>query len=262
VGRERELATFDRRLAHLRGGGSAILGLVGEPGIGKSRLLGELAERAAGGGALVLSGRASELEHDLPYGLLADALEVEAVRTHAVAHLERDVLAELAAVLPGLRRAAGIAPAAEHGERHRTARAFRALLDALAIDRSVVLILDDVHWADPASADALALLLHRPPAASVLVALATRTGRAAALEEALAQAVRNGQAEVLEVGPLTADGVAALVPGLGRAARERLFEESGGNPFYLEELARSTSAGPGVAALADCPACRPRCERR
>jgi DNA-binding CsgD family transcriptional regulator len=249
VDRELELSAVERGLVALREGSQLILGVVGEPGIGKSRLLDELADRATQRGALVLAGRASELERDLPFALLVEALDAPAAQHADVLEgLERDMLAELAGVLPGLRRAAGVAPGAGHGERHRTARAIRALLEQLARQRPLALVLDDVHWADPASADALALLLHRPPLAPVLVALATRTGRAPRLEAALAQAARDGAAEVLELGPLGADAVAALVPHVGRAARERLYEESGGNPFYLEELVRSLDRrGDGAA---------------
>jgi predicted ATPase len=64
------------------------------------------------------------------------------------------------------------------------ARAVRALLERVAAERPVALLLDDVHWADPASAEVLALLLHRPPRAGVLMALAARAERAAWLESA------------------------------------------------------------------------------
>jgi ATP/maltotriose-dependent transcriptional regulator MalT len=257
VGREPELSTLAGRLAALRDGKPAILGLAGEPGIGKSRLLGELGDRAARDGVLVLAGRAAELERDLPFSLLVDALDVQ-VAAHARAglDLDSDAVAELGRVLPAFGRAAGLAPGPRHGERHRTARAVRALLERLAADRPVALVLDDVHWADPASADALALLLHRPPTAPVLVALATRTGRAPTLEAALAQAVRHGAAELLELGPLSADAVGKLLHGVGPVARRRLYEDSGGNPFYLEELRRSLEAGreqPGIGGLRGVP---------
>src|SRR5687768_3071649 len=75
VGRREELAAFQRALAEVEGGRARVVALRGEPGIGKSRLLAELAGRARGRGLLVLEGRAAELERDLPFALLMDALE-------------------------------------------------------------------------------------------------------------------------------------------------------------------------------------------
>ena len=113
----------------------------------------------------------------------------------------------------------------------------------------MTVLLDDVQWADAASADVLALLLHRPPPTRVLLALATRAGRAPDLEAALETAVRNGSADVLDVGPLSRKAADALMPSLRRAAREQVYVESGGNPFYLEALARAAGSDPnrGVA---------------
>jgi len=106
----------------------------------------------------------------------------------------------------------------------------------------VVLLLDDVHWADPATADVLALLAHRPPRGRVLLALAARTGRAPALGAVVAAGERDGRAEVVELGPLGPQDAAELVPHMGRAARERLYRESGGNPFYPQELGRAAAS--------------------
>jgi ATP/maltotriose-dependent transcriptional regulator MalT len=143
----------------------------------------------------------------------------------------------------------GVEPAASPDGRHRVARAVRALLELLARQRPVTLMLDDVQWTDAASADVLALLLHRPPPSRVLLALATRAGRAPDLEAALETAVRNDSADVLDVGPLSRKEANGLMASLRRAARERLYVESGGNPFYLEALARAAGSDPqrGVA---------------
>src|ERR687890_269141 len=106
--------------------------------------------------------------------------------------------AERAVVDETLRRGAGalviagepaIVPAlgAAGAERHRVHRALRDLLERLAAARPLVICLDDVHWADPASLDALVALAHRPPEGAVLLAFAARTGRLApALDAALA----------------------------------------------------------------------------
>ena len=157
-------------------------------------------------------------------------------------------LADLAVALPAIARITGLTPAAAV-ERHRVARAVRALLARLAAARPVTLLLDDVHWADPASADVVALLVHRPPEGAVLLALAARAGRAQGLEARLENAVRHRTAEVIEVGPLSRGAADALMRGVGSTARARLYAESGGNPFYLEELVRAGSGPRDGAAM-------------
>ena len=249
VGREAELSALGRALAAADAGRPVALGVLGEPGIGKSRILGALASRAEDGGRAVLAGRAAELERDVPFALWTDALGRRiAEHGSGLADLPPDELADLAVALPEVARLTGTAPAATV-ERHRVARAVRALLERWAVAGPVVLALDDVHWADPASADVIALLLHRMPRGGVLLALAARAGRAPGLEDALAAAARHGGVTTLELGALAREDADALLPaGIGPAARARLYEESGGNPFYLEALAGGGGVGAGGAA--------------
>ena len=259
VGRRAELAALERALDELSPGAARAVGLWGEPGIGKSRLLSELAARARERGMAVLAGRAAELERDLPFALLTGALEplVRGEMSRSVRGLERGQLRELAGVLPAAEWLADVEAAPASGERHRMARAVRVLLERLARERPLALLFDDVQWADPASRDVLALLLHRPPRGEVLLGLAARSRRAPELGAALAAAERDGTAIVLELGPLALEAVEELLPEVGSAARERLYRESGGNPFYLEELARAGGRGgdgagrtlPGVPRL-------------
>ena len=75
VGRETELGVLERALEAVGAGRSWVVGVVGEPGIGKSRLLGELGDRSAERGHLVFAGRASELERDVPFGLWVEAFD-------------------------------------------------------------------------------------------------------------------------------------------------------------------------------------------
>jgi DNA-binding CsgD family transcriptional regulator len=257
VGRREELVTLERVLGEIERGEARAVGIRGEPGIGKSRLLGELAAVARRRDLLLLAGRAAELERDLPFALLVDAFgSVEGtVVAEAVRKLEPEHQRELAGVVPGLGALPGVEPAPVSGERHRVARAVRALLEQLAAERPIVLLLDDVQWADPVSTDVLALLLHRPARQRVLVALALRAGQAPGLEGALAAARQNGTGDVLEVGALPEEHVAELVPDAGPATRQRLYRESGGNPFYLLELARVGlgSDGGGRAGLPGVP---------
>ena len=243
VGREAEVEVMERALGGANRGRSRAVGVLGEPGIGKSRLLGELGRRAAGRGHLVLSGRAAELERDAPFALLIEAMDgqVAQVGAEPLSELGDERLADLAVALPAVSRVAGVAPAATI-ERHRVARAVRGLLGSVAGAQQVTVLLDDVHWADPASVDVIALLLHRLPPGGLLLGLAARAGRAPELEAALAAAEQDGIGEVVAVGPLPAEVVAEFLPGVGRAARERLYRDSGGNPFYLQELARAADS--------------------
>jgi ATP/maltotriose-dependent transcriptional regulator MalT len=252
----------DRLLARVARGESAALELVGEPGIGKTRLLAELATRADARGCLVLSGRAGELELDLPFWVFVDALDeyVHGLDPQRLDDFDEDVRAELATVFPSLARlAAGHRTAIQH-ERYRSHRAVSTLLEALAQTQPVVLVLDDVHWADPASVELLGALLHRPPAAGILVALAVRPRQLSdRLSVTLERAHRAGTIVRIELGALSPADARELIGDAADATS--LYEESGGNPFYLEQLARwgdrSESAGPAhepVLAGVDVPA--------
>src|SRR4051812_13408921 len=252
VGRALELGSVDRLLAEVGEGRSVALELVGEPGIGKTRLLSELASRADKRGYLVLSGRAGELELDLPFWVFVDALDeyVHGLDPHRLENVEDDVRAELATVFPSLAGlATGRATAIQH-ERYRSHRAVCTLLETLAQSQPDVLMLDDVHWADPASVELLGALLHRPPAAQVLVALAVRPRQMAErLSAAVERAHRAGTIARIELAALSPDEARELTGDEANASS--LYEDSGGNPFYLEQLARSVDRPDALAPPAE-----------
>ncbi len=254
VGRADELGSIDDLLAELGRGRPAAIELAGEPGIGKTRLLRELAARAQASGQLVLSGSASELERDLPFAVFVDALDedVAGLEPGRLAALDDGVQAELAHVFPSLSAlAAGRGVASQH-ERYRSHRAVRDLLGQLAAARPLVLLLDDVHWADPASVELLGALLRRPPAAAVLLALAVRPRQ---LPQRLAAALERARREAgltrIELDVLTPGQARELLGGAVAAAQAAaLYEESGGNPFYLQQLARAVGRAGGAASAA------------
>ena len=162
LGRRAELAAIDEALQRIERREGAVIAFSGEGGIGKTRLLDELTGRATD--HLILSGRASEFERELPFGVWEDALADHAAFL-GVDRLERlvgDQLPELAAVIP----AVGRVPAGLQDERFRTHRAVRALLEGLAARQGVVVVLDDLQWADDASLELVAALLDAPPAAA------------------------------------------------------------------------------------------------
>lgn len=277
AGRADELAALDRLLAgltaaaaasgervpgavaggwRLPGGGVAPVAVVtGDPGIGKTRMLAELARRAERDGRLVLWGRAAEFEQEAPFAPVRNALgdqlaEAEPAGLAELSIEDRKLLREVLPMLAG--------PETDEAsrrmltaERYRLHRALRGVLEALARPAGLVFILDDAHWADHGSVEWLDHLLRHPPRGPVLVAVAYRPRQvSAALRQALGRASQDGVAEVLELGPLTFAEADGLLPvRLERAQRRRLYDVSAGNPFYLQALARANvlgdSAGPG-----------------
>jgi ATP/maltotriose-dependent transcriptional regulator MalT len=142
--------------------------------------------------------------------------------------------------------------ASQH-ERYRSHRAVRDLLARLAAARPLVLVVDDVHWADPASVELLGALLRRPPTAAVLLALAARPRQ---MPERLAAALERAHREAgvtrIELGALTPGEAGELLGGAVAAVEAAaLYEDSGGNPFYLQQLARAVGrAADSASAVA------------
>src|SRR4051794_7431069 len=252
VGRGREQAL----LVDALDGPAGLIEVCGEPGIGKSRLLRELHARASDRGHLVLDGRGAEFETSVPFGMFVDAIDGELAGLdpeRLAAAIGAEHTAELAQVFPSLAALAGEGPRGLEAERFKAHFAVRRLLEHLAADRPVLLMLDDVHWADPASVELLALLLRRPPRGPVLLTLAHRPHQTApGLARSLDRAGREPTARRLELGPLSAAEVDELLgDGMSAAARAALYRESGGNVFYVEQLARGwdlEGAPPAVAA--------------
>src|SRR5215211_1653339 len=238
VGRRRELAAVATALQGI-GRDARYVALSGEPGIGKTRLLEELARRADERGCTVLTGRGAELERDLPFGLWVDDLAAW-LGPDRLERMLGDRVAELARVLPSV-DAGGAAPApALQDERYRAHRAVRALLEQLASAAPVVVLLDDLQWADDSSLELVAHLLRRPPRAPLLVASAYRAGGLApSVLAAFEAAGRDRRVIDVALAPLTADEADALLGDLvPPRVRPELYRLSGGNPFYLQELAR------------------------
>jgi DNA-binding NarL/FixJ family response regulator/tetratricopeptide (TPR) repeat protein len=250
VGRAEQLDTFERVLGEVDQGSPFAIALIGEPGIGKTRFLAECAHSADQNGRLVLAGSASELEQDLPFSVFVDALDeyLRGLSSDRLAILDEDVRTELSHVFPALAALGTAGGGAFQHERYRSHRAVRALLEELAKTRSLVLMLDDVHWADPASLELLGALFRRPPDAGVLIVFAVRPHRMSErLSAAIERADRAGAMIRIELGALTALEAQELV---GEEAAE-LYAESGGNPFYLEQLARSLGRHRGAHATLD-----------
>jgi DNA-binding CsgD family transcriptional regulator len=237
VGRERELARLERALDALAAGLGAALAIEGEPGIGKTRLLAELAARAEERGFLVLSGVAAEFDQEVPF-----AVVVEAFDAYLASHLEEllpdagsDLAADLAAIFPAARTLAEPAVLGPD-DGYRAHRAMRTLLERIASLAPLAILLDDLHWADAASLDLIAAMLRRPPDPVVLLAVAYRPGQAPArLEPALAvPGMRR-----MPLAPLSeAEANELLGPTVDADRRAWIYHEARGNAFCLEQLAR------------------------
>jgi DNA-binding CsgD family transcriptional regulator/tetratricopeptide (TPR) repeat protein len=247
LGRATELRALEAALDWVGSRTGGFVLIRGEPGIGKSRVLEELAQRATQREHLVLPGRAAEFERELPFAAWIDALDAY-LGTLDSTRLQRmgvERIEDLAGIFPALgdTHAATVAD-----DRFRAHRAVRELLDGLARARGLVLVLDDLHWADEASMELLEALARRPPERGVLIAGGHRP--TAALDPLRAALDRAPRAAPLDLGPLSRGDAERLVSAdLPSPERAELITEAGGNPFYLEQLARvpgsSAQHGPG-----------------
>ena len=252
LGRRRELELLEGVLSNARSGHPGFAVVSGEAGIGKTRLLEELAEIAAGSGCLTLEARAAEFERELPFGVLTDAFDayLKSLAERALDRLAMDRLGALAAVFPSL---GALDEAVDYPvsavERFRVYHAVRDLIERLAARSPLVLILDDLQWADGASLELIAYLLRRPPQAEVMVVMALRTGQAdPSVVKAIADIQRSRVVQMIELAPLTKESVRQLLREAGDLDVERLHRESGGNPFFALQLARTAPADANGAA--------------
>src|SRR3954452_4216548 len=241
VGRKAELAAIDGLLEELHTGRGGAVAFVGEPGIGKTRLLGELIARADMRGHLALNGTASDLERDVPFSVFAHALEeyVRGLSPEVLEPLGPDVVADLAQVLPLINRTVDEGNTRATHERHQSHQAMRFLLERLAASRPLVLVLDDMHWADSGSFELLLALLRRPPAAPVLIAAAFRPHLLPArVDRALERAERAETLSRIQLEALPFEDALGLLEQRDDGDVSLIYAESGGNPFFLEQLAR------------------------
>jgi DNA-binding CsgD family transcriptional regulator len=229
VGRRSQFDRADIALTEVLAGEFRAVAVRGEPGIGKTSMLTELAARATGCGLTVLRGRATEFEQDVPFGIFIDAFE-QLSNAHTLD-------AELAGTLTVLRAAASGQDDDRPVEmgRYRLFRGVRRLLEQQA-GRGTVLLLDDLHWADPASLELTEYLLRRPPRAALLIAVAHRTAQPPrGLADALAHL---GSAAVqFDLRPLGKADVATMFPEFSARRHRLLHRVTRGNPLYLQALA-------------------------
>jgi DNA-binding CsgD family transcriptional regulator len=255
IGRAAELAELEAALAEAADERPSIAIVAGESGVGKSRLLAELQERARESGALVLTGDCVDLgESELPYVPLVAALRPLA-RTGDPA-LTDPVRAAVAPLMPSL--GAALEPGERGDEGGAQARLFEgllALLDGLGEQRPVVLVVEDLHWADRSTRSALAFLARSLIAERVLVVGTYRPDelhRRHPLRTLLAELERVPHARRIALTPFTHDELTDQLSDILGAApdaelQERLWTRSGGNPLFTEELLAAGVDGLGAA---------------
>jgi eukaryotic-like serine/threonine-protein kinase len=263
VGREAQLAAL--RLAYTAGplNGPQLIAVHGQSGVGKSALIARFLEDVASE-AIVLTGRCYEQE-SVPYKAFDGVLDA---LSHHLASLDNESLRELlppgvgalARVFPVLDRIPSIADAPRQGDadpleiRRRAFEALRTLLSRLGEQRRVVIHVDDLQWADLDSVQLLHELLRPPGPPRFLMISAWRDGfegRSAFLDALHGERFRALSLDLREIplGPLTAAEARALAGAVlrhtGRTAGhvDELLRESGGNPYFLRELASGAATG-------------------
>ncbi len=234
-------------------GRSRVVLISGEPGIGKTRLATETALTARRQGALVIAGRCDE-ELGLPYQPFVEALRFQVGLGDDVPPEWLGPLAdELTRLVPELpERVAGVAMPARtdpESERAQLFEAVTAWLRTTAASVPLMLVLDDLHWADRPTLLLLRHLLHETTGDSILIVgtyRSTDLDRSHPLSGMLADLRRDSHVTRLAVDGLTADGVAELLEraaghGLDPAGVElasAIFAETAGNPFFVGEIMR------------------------
>ena len=266
VGRERELTGLRALVEAARGGGGQVVGVVGEPGAGKSRLLYELRQlireeniRYDEGHCLahasmtphqlmqsMLSGYFGVADADTP-GAVFDTVHAEVARLGADADAHTPYLCGLL----GKPRtgAEALDPATL---RERTHEAFRQLVLALCGERPLVLVVENVHWIDPSSEECFEALVEGVAAVPCLLVMTYRPGYRPAW-------LGKSYTSQIALRPLGLDDSRRLVRAatsvaLSPALEDHVLATAEGNPFFLEELTRSVlEQGPAGRTLSALP---------
>ncbi|MGB6453373.1 MAG: AAA family ATPase, partial [Streptosporangiaceae bacterium] len=256
VGRAAELGRMRELLGDAEAGQPVVMLVSGDAGVGKTRLISELAAHAAGRGFAVLSGRCAELADTVPYLPLADAVRGAARGPLADAVASRPVLARL---LPDqeITRPAGDLPGVAQ---QQLFGAVLGMLTELAAASPVLLVLEDLHWADRSTRDLVTFLSRVLRSERVALVLSYRTDdmhRGHPLRPVLGELQRLPTVTVIGVGPLDpvamAQHLTQLSEGrLDAVGIDALIRRAEGNAYYAEELLAASASGRELpAGLAD-----------
>jgi ABC-type oligopeptide transport system substrate-binding subunit/class 3 adenylate cyclase len=284
VGRSRELGECRAAVDAVLQGTGSILYLVGEPGIGKTRLMNETrrmvdAAPATSRASTWLEGRCVSYGETMPYwpfrdllhswlGTSADEpeLRLRVTLRRRVAALFADradqiepYLAQLLALPPDPKESEHLATLSPEALQYRTFEVVRALLTRLAQDGPVVVALEDLHWADPTSVQLVEQLIGDTDHAAILVALSMRPERDHSAWRVKEEAARDLPHRYREIGLAAMSGDAGRellgsligVDTLPAEMAAQILESAEGNPFFLEELVRSLVDAHAITADGD-----------
>ena len=260
LGRAHEVARLRDAIDALAdGAGAATVGIVGEPGVGKSRLVEEARRIAAERGVAWLDARCLSYGSALPYWPIADLLRRE-LDLAGNETADADAIKALDGLpVPGagsfVATLLGIAPSAELGDlepeafRRGLHDAVRAWLEARAAERGLVLAIEDVHWADASTLDFLADLASAPDGVGLAIWATSRPPAPAWLSGEGSEAA---SPTLLETRELDEEAIGELVDHVlgrpsSRAFQAMVAERSAGNPFFAEEIVRSLSESDALA---------------
>ncbi len=247
VGRVRELKVLHDIWMEVTAGACVAVFLVGQAGVGKTRLLVETAREIRAAGGLVLSGRCEE-------GMTAPLLPFQGavdmyLRNQDAATVKADAgpyLDEVGRHFPAFAAHAGVSvgtpdPDAET-ERWRLLAGLNRIVREAASRQATALLIDDVQWADPATRILLERMLHQADGGAVGLFVTCRDGAGEPGNEGatwLGSLERLPQVQVLEVGGLDADDLRLLVDrSQANVDAEALWEQTAGHPFFVSELVR------------------------
>jgi DNA-binding CsgD family transcriptional regulator len=246
VGRRAELERAAKALEAAAAGDPTHLLVAGEAGVGKTRFVGELARRAEERGMRVLRGGCAGIGDGLPYGAIVEILG------NLVRDLDEPTLRsvvgpsgpDLARLVPAFDPAAAIAPVQREWLQARLLDALLGTFRRLAARVPVLLIVEDIHWSDPATRDVLAYLVRNTRPDSLMLAMTLRSDelhRRHPVLPWLAELERTGRVERTDLERLDVDDTAGLLEAILGAPPEpglveRIHRRSDGNPFFIEEL--------------------------
>ncbi|UGS34922.1 BTAD domain-containing putative transcriptional regulator [Capillimicrobium parvum] len=248
VGREEELARLERALSAAAAGRGTAMLIAGPAGIGKTRLAAELAERARARGATVLTGRCIDLlGAALPYVPLIEALRP--LRDSA----KIDGLHELRRLVPATSEAPSAVPAERHAGESRLQlfEEITVLLGRLSATAPVVLVIEDLHWADGSTLDLLTFLAHAVRDRPIMLLASWRSDTVQAHDSATrlwTELRRAGLVEAIELGPLSDDELETLLARnsdspVPAEVTQGVCARAQGNPFFAQELLAAALRG-------------------